>query len=424
MKCGTENLITLLMTIAVMLAGAGTASAVFELESPVTVQDAGADLWVPGYSVPSMADWDSDGVPDLIVGEGSSAYPEGKVRIYRNIGTAEAPSFSGYVYATSGGQPLVCPASGCLGVFPRVVYWDGDGRKDLMIGDADGKIRIYHNVGTDTDPTFDTGAFVQAGLAPPITIDVGSRATPTMVDWNMDGRQDLLVGALDGKLRVYLDTAVTGPPVLDAALVIQENGADLVVPGGRSSPAMADCDFDGCRDLLVGNTNGNLLLYTNVGSDSAPSFSGFVAVTAGGETIDLPGTPRSRPSVCDWTCSGQVDVLIGSADGLVHLFEGPADISSVPPNLAAVPLAAFPNPFNPMVTIEFELAEPQSVELAVFSIDGRKVALLNRGLLGGGLQQFTWDGRDFSGRAMPTGQYLVHLSGTRADERRKITLLR
>ena len=28
-------------------------------------------------------------------------------------------------------------------------------------------------------------------------------------------------------------------------------------------------------------------------------------------TIDLPGTPRSRPCVCDWTNSGQIDVLIG-----------------------------------------------------------------------------------------------------------------
>lgn len=244
------------------------------------------------------------------------------------------------------------------------------------------------------------------------------------MDWNQDGRLDLLVGALDGKLRVYLDTAVTGPPILDVALVVQDNGADLVVPGGRSSPAMVDCDFDGCRDLLVGNTGGNLLFYNNVGTDSAPSFSGFVAVTAGGVTIDLPGDPRSRPSVCDWRNSGQVDVLIGSADGLVHLYEGPADISSVPPNVAAVPITAFPNPFNPLVHIEFELAEPQSVELAVFSIDGRKVALLSSGNLGEGAQKFTWDGRDFRGRAMPTGQYIVHLSGTRADELRKITLLR
>lgn len=168
MKCKSESMTSLIIAsaIAVMVLGAGTASAVFELDPPVTVQDAGADLWVTGYSVPSVADWDADGAPDLIVGEGGSGYPEGKVRIYRNVGTADAPAFSGYVYATSGGQPLVCPASGCLGAFPRVVNWDGDGRKDLMIGDADGKIRIYHNVGTDTDPTFDTGAYVQAGLAP------------------------------------------------------------------------------------------------------------------------------------------------------------------------------------------------------------------------------------------------------------------
>ena len=40
------------------------------------------------------------------------------------------------------------------------------------------------------------------------------------------------------------------------------------------------------------------------------------------EPIDLAGSPRSRPFVCDWNEDGYPDVLIGAGDGLVRLYEG------------------------------------------------------------------------------------------------------
>lgn len=102
---------------ALLILGSGSAMAL-DLDLPITVQDAGVDLLVQGYSVPTCADWDSDGLQDLIVGEGGGGIVVGSVRIYRNVGTAESPAFSGFVYAVSDGQPLTCPASGCQGVFP------------------------------------------------------------------------------------------------------------------------------------------------------------------------------------------------------------------------------------------------------------------------------------------------------------------
>jgi hypothetical protein len=424
MNCNSGNSTSLLIAAVVLVFGAGSAGAQLDLDPPVTVQDAGVDLWVSGYSVPSCADWDADGLQDLVVGDGGGGITVGQVRIYRNVGTAEAPAFDGYVQAMADGSPLALPASGCMGVFPRVVNWDGDGRKDLLIGMSDGKVRIYRNVGTDADPQFDAGAYVQAGLSPPADIDVGSRATPIWVDWNRDGRNDLLCGALDGRLLLYLDTAVTGDPMLAAAQAVQKGSGDLVVTGGRSSPDYADFDGDGSRDLLMGNTSGWLLIYNNVGSDAAPIFSDVAQVYSGGQPIDLPGDPRSRPCVGDWTNSGHLDVLVGSADGLVYVYGGPEDLSNVPSPRLTLPIVAYPNPFNPRVSIEFVLAEPQPLELAIYSVDGRRVARLTGGNLPAGEQRFTWDGRDQRGSAMPAGQYIVHLSGPRADERRKITLLR
>jgi len=151
-------------------------------------------------------------------------------------------------------------------------------------------------------------------------IDVGSRATPTIVDWNSDGKKDLVVGALDGKVYIFINEGTDTEPDFNSQTLAQNSGVDLIVPSSRSSPHVLDTDGDGKKDLLVGNTNGQLLLYTNTGTDEAPSFSGYTAVESEGNPIDLSAT-RSRPFVADWTGDGMMDVLIGVSDGKVYLYQ-------------------------------------------------------------------------------------------------------
>jgi len=293
--------------------------------------DGGADIAVPGYSVPTFVHWDGDGLKDLVIGEGSGTLPA-KVRVYLNSGTVSDPQFSDYFYAQSDGFDLVVPGEGCQGAFPRVVYWDADGRKDLLVGQADGTARLFRNTATEEDPSFDGGTLLQVGEPGFKTdIDVDRRATCTVVDWNNDAKKDLVLGALDGKIRVFLNEGTDTEPDFRSELLAQANGADLVVPTLRSSPVIRDLDNDGRKDLLTGNTEGQLLLYSNTGSDEAPSFSDYSLVEANGVPINLPDTPRSRPFVCDWTGDGLLDVLIGASDGRVHLYQTvpmPGDIDN------------------------------------------------------------------------------------------------
>ena len=76
------------------------------------VQANGSNIVVPGYSVPSFDHWDGDGLPDLIVGEGSGTFPLARVRVYLNAGTESSPSFSDFFYVQSAGSDLTGAGAG------------------------------------------------------------------------------------------------------------------------------------------------------------------------------------------------------------------------------------------------------------------------------------------------------------------------
>jgi hypothetical protein len=314
--------LTIQRIVTLFMCAGGAASALADLEfGPKELVLAGANpIWVPGYSVPSYVDWNNDGLNDLVIGQGPVS-SQGKVSVYLNSGTAEAPEFSSHFFAQSAGADLAVAASGCLGAFPRVVYWDDDDRKDLLLGQSDGRVKIFLNNGTDVAPVFDGGSFLQAGPSG-VDIDVGDRATSTVVDWNNDGKKDLAVGAYDGKLRIYLNQGTDAAPDLAAAIFAQNNGLDLDYYDGRLSPAIVDMDGDGRKDLLAGETHGKLLFYSNVGTDESPAFSDYTLALSEGQAISLGNYQRSRPFVCDWTGDGYLDVLVGSYDGNVQLYQG------------------------------------------------------------------------------------------------------
>ncbi len=84
----------------------------------------------------------------------------------------------------------------------------------------------------------------------------------------------------------------------------------------------------------------------------------------------------------------------------------------------------YPNPFNPLTTISFDLRIDRPVQLAVYALDGSLVRTLVDGQLGAGSHEVIWNGRDDSGRTAPSGTYVYRLKVDHHTEMRHMTLLK
>ncbi|MGD9548643.1 MAG: FlgD immunoglobulin-like domain containing protein [Candidatus Krumholzibacteriia bacterium] len=85
----------------------------------------------------------------------------------------------------------------------------------------------------------------------------------------------------------------------------------------------------------------------------------------------------------------------------------------------------YPNPFNPMVTIGFDLPDIRQASLKVYDVSGRLVATLVDGAtLPAGTHQVVWTGTDDSGRAVAAGVYFYRLQAGDFQRTRTMTMVK
>jgi serine protease len=92
---------------------------------------------------------------------------------------------------------------------------------------------------------------------------------------------------------------------------------------------------------------------------------------------------------------------------------GGGRVSAAPPQgvpAACCTLQAWPNPFNPRVTLSYELPAPGNLRLAVFDVRGRRVKDLWNGTVAASKGTMEWDGTSDEGRRVASGVYFVMAS--------------
>ncbi len=110
-------------------------------------------------------------------------------------------------------------------------------------------------------------------------------------------------------------------------------------------------------------------------------------------------------------------------DSPVIRFLSPTDSSTLA--VGARLVSAYPNPFNPSTTLRIENDLPGRIRLEVVDVTGRRLRQLADRDFTAGSHDLKWDGRDDSGRSLPTGLYFARLIGRNdAPQTTKLLLLK
>ena len=246
-----------------------------------SIQGPAEEKW--GYTVLTTADWDGDGLQDIIINSIT-----GKIEWLRNTGSSdglelEPPrpvevSWDGkapkpaWNWWTPAPDELVTQWR----TTPYAIDWNGDSLTDLVMADHEGYLAFYERFRKE-DGTL--------GLMPGKRIFIGTNCS---VYDNKKGVTD----ASEGLLRL---------------------NAGEAGKSGRRKICLVDWDGDGLTDLLVDSRN--VAWFRNLGTTG-----GMVHLEYQGDISDVRLAGHSTcPSVFDWDADDIPDIITGAEDGHFYL---------------------------------------------------------------------------------------------------------
>ncbi len=256
-------------------------------------------------ATPAFIDIDNDGDQDAYIGGF-----DGVVYYFKNTGTVINPVFTQQLGANN-------PFNGFdvgYNSSPSFVDIDNDSDKDVFIGTYNGTSDYYENIGTISNPAF----IEQISSSNPLDgINVGSNSKPSFIDIDIDGDFDCFVGASDGTIYYYTNTGNNSSAIFTNQIYSSPfNGMDV---GANATPTFVDIDSDGDQDVFIGESSGHIYYYKNYGTASAPSF--FLETSSANSLNQVNALGYSAPAFADIDNDGDLDAFVGQMDGYIYYYE-------------------------------------------------------------------------------------------------------
>jgi hypothetical protein len=275
-----------------------------------------AGIDVGQESAPALVDLDRNGSLDLVVGAG-----DGTLRAWLNLpGGLRAMDGVGINPA----NPFAGIDVGDLAT-PTFTDLNADGFADLVLGADDGTLHAWLSTPTGFQ-AMDGAAGRPAN--PFAGIDVGSSSAPTFVDLNGDGRLDLVVGDASGGLGAWFST-LSGFVAADATS--NPFSGTRVADGGAAAPAFLDLDGDGRVEMLRGNGDGRLEVLNWQVFNQDPANAARQGFRTGdpGPFGDIDVGRFAKPALGDLNRDGRPDLVLGNQDGTLRVLLDTTPLPSI-----------------------------------------------------------------------------------------------
>lgn len=191
----------------------------------------------------------------------------------------------------------------------------------MISGSWPGEIYFFRR---QADGTFSAGVILKGTDGKPL--NVGSASAAFAADWNGRGERDLIVGTVLGEVWLIPNAAGPGKELSFGPPRRLEANGKPIQRSGDAAPVVIDWDGDGKRDLLVGADDGSVVWYRNAGSITEPKLEEarqLLAKSPIGWGSDEQRGPRDwgvrvKPCVFDWDGDGRPDLLLGDLCGGFH----------------------------------------------------------------------------------------------------------
>jgi hypothetical protein len=260
---------------------------------------------------------------------------DGKLRVYRNTvtETGAQPKFDQFTLFQDGKASGAVPASADVGFTPKLLK-RGDAA-DLFSGSATGELSVFR--GKDKGEFGAREVLRDKALA---AITVPKAATVFAADWRGGGKLDLIVGTLDGYVYLVPNDGADGKDVYGKPKRLEVDGKPIQVSMGRADPVVADWDGDGKPDLIVGTGAGSVVWFQNAGTREEPKLGAAqtlvsespLAANPNAVLKDGQGGLQAKVCVVDWNGDGKLDLLVGDS---VVIQKAAPPVGSTPQDRAA-----------------------------------------------------------------------------------------
>ena len=344
-------------------------------------------------SYPSSIDYNNDNLLDLVVGN-FGYYDNGnqtsKLALMQNVGTSENPVFK-IIDRDFGGLsqiPLNTTLNeGVSGIYPTFGDLDNDGDKDMMIGDANGKLHYFENTANPGE-----NLNIELSEVNVSNFDLGQFATPFLFDMDNDEDLDLVIGQLNGSIS-YAENTGDAENYEYNSLISNFGNIDVSNDQGTYGYSKPFVYFeDNELNLLIGSESGYIYHYNNISENLDGNFN-----LVNNNFKNIREGKKSAISFIDLDNDDKRDLILGNFSGGLFHFKN-QEFSSNASTYNTSDEIIYPNPSNGI----FHFKQLKNVHLSIHNLTGEKV----------------WEQKQFSGnqidlRHLNNGVYfLLHNSRT------------
>jgi len=307
---------------------------------------------------PVFFDYNNDSLMDIILANYGYYTENGnynsQLALYKNIGDANNPEFE---WVTNDFSDLgTLNFDPTINIIPTFGDLDGDGDQDMIVGDSNGKIHLLHNI------YFNDASNFYIDEIEYFDIDVGSFASPFLIDLDRDGDLDLIIGSRQGQICHYNNEG--SPSEANFVLANEQFGninlTDPIYGTAFTTPTIIDGENG--YELFVGTEKGAIFHYTNIDDNLDGSFEEI------SDNIILYSKGiRSAPAVYDLNNDGWNDMLLGIYTGGVHLLWG-NNTNIFIPETASNQIKIYPNPSKGIIQLDHT---ESLINIEVYNVEGK-----------------------------------------------------